>query len=104
MASTPETPAVPGTISEAITALRALGYVDDLDIRDRQLTCRRTDGCHELATATIDHQFRFEGDSDPGDASLVLGVTVPDADLRGVLVTAYGVDMPPEVADFLRNF
>ena len=96
------------SVVDAIEQLRADGYTDDLDIHDLQMRCQRTGECYDLASATVDRQYRFEGDTDPADESLVLGVTIAGATqsgrgLRAVLVTAYGPDTPPEIADFLRS-
>lgn len=100
--------AVPTSEVEAIDHLRARGYVDDLDFTGDCMTCRRTRVQHLFADATVDYTYRFEGASNPDDESIVLGITVAGgdddgSDLHGVLVSAYGPDMDPAVADFLRR-
>ena len=51
--------------------------------------------------AVVDQQFRFEGDSDPGDEAIVLGITLPEWDKKGILVSAYGPDAPLDKAEAL---
>ena len=51
---------------------------------------------HPLQSAVVDYTFRFEGDSDPGDEAIVLGVHCGDSDRKGVVVSAYGPDADPE--------
>ncbi|MEO7554996.1 MAG: phosphoribosylpyrophosphate synthetase [Acidimicrobiales bacterium] len=91
----------PDTVTEAVAFLTEQGYVDELGIEGGGLVCPAADGSHPLESAVIDHQFRFEGPSDPADESIVLGITLPQWERRGVLVSAYGPDMPPEQADVL---
>jgi len=91
----------PDTVTEAVAFLTDQGYVDELDIAAGGLVCPAADGSHPLASAVIDHQFRFEGPSDPADESIVLGITLPQWGRKGVLVSAYGPDTPPEQAEVL---
>ena len=46
--------------------------------------------------------YRFEGTSDPDDEMLVLGVSCPRCQARGVIVSAYGVDVDADQAEALR--
>ena len=82
----------PDTVTEAVELLTNLGYVDELELREGCLVCGHEDQPHPLETAVVDHQFRFEGESDPGDEVIVLGVSLPDWGKKGVLVSAYGHD------------
>jgi hypothetical protein len=91
----------PDTVTEAVALLTELGYVDDLDIKDGCLVCHAEDAPHPLAAAVVDHQFRFEGPSDPGDESIVLGLSLPQWGRKGVLVSAYGHDADPEKTEAL---
>jgi hypothetical protein len=91
----------PDTVTEAVEQLAALGYVDDVDIKDGCLVCRKEDDPHPLASAAVDYQFRFEGTSDPGDEVIVLGLTLPEWGRKGVLVSAYGHDADPEHTEAL---
>ena len=40
--------------------------------------------------------YRFEGDSDPGDEMVVFGVHDTTNDVRGTLVSAFGLAADPE--------
>ncbi|MGI8662879.1 MAG: phosphoribosylpyrophosphate synthetase [Acidimicrobiales bacterium] len=82
----------PETVTEAVALLSELGYVENLDIERGCIVCASPDRAHALESAVVDHQFRFEGPSDPGDESIVLGVTLPEWGTKGVLVSAYGPD------------
>ena len=56
---------------------------------------------HALEEAVVDYQFRFEGDSDPGDEAIVLGISCAGVQ-RGVLVSGFGPSADPEHAAILR--
>ena len=44
----------------------------------------------------MQHTFRFEGDTDPGDEAIVLGVECPECGIRGIIVSSYGPEASPE--------
>jgi hypothetical protein len=91
----------PDTVSEAVVYLTELGYVDDLQLRPEGLLDATTGNAHPLATAVVDHTFRFEGPSDPGDEAIVLGVHCTEWDRKGVVVSAYGPDADADEAALL---
>jgi len=93
----------PSTVTEAIALLRGDGYVDDVDLFGNDVRCARTATSCSLTAVQIDRTYRFEGDSDPADEAIVLGLRFPDSDVRAVLVSAFGQDAEPEMADFLAG-
>ena len=86
----------PDTVTEAVTLLASKGYVDDLWLSADGIVDAGTSEVHPLQNAVVDYTFRFEGDSDPGDEAIVLGVHCGDWDRKGVVVSAYGPDADPE--------
>jgi len=99
------TPA-PNTVTDAVAYLRTQGYTDDVDLEGLNLKCARNGMPCTLDRVIVDHTFRFEGDSDPGDEAIVLGLRYPDADVKATLVSAFGPDADPVTAAFfarLRN-
>ena len=93
----------PSTVTEAVAILRGRGYIDDVDLRGSTLACAGKASSCDLSSVVIDHTFRFEGDSDPGDEAIVLGLRFPDSDVRAILVSAFGADAEPEVAEFFAR-
>jgi len=91
----------PGTVTEALAFLSAAGYVDDYRLCADGIVGDRADAPHPVATASVDYTFRFEGNSDPGDSSIVLGVRCAEWGRKGVIVSAYGADADPESAAML---
>jgi hypothetical protein len=91
----------PDTVTEAVVFLASEGYVDDYQLCVDGIVDAGTGATHPVATATVDYQFRFEGDSDPGDQAIVLGVHCVGWGRKGVIVSAYGPDAEPETAALL---
>jgi len=86
----------PDTVTEAVAFLAAAGYVDDFQLSREGIVDAGTGDAHPLDLAVVDHTFRFEGPSDPGDEAIVLGVRCPEWGRKGVVVSAYGPDADPE--------
>jgi len=93
---------VPDTVTEAMAFLADLGYDEEIRLVAGGLECDTVDGVHDASSAVVDYTFRFEGPSDPGDEAIVLGITLPKWQVKGVLASAFGPDAEPEQADVLR--
>ena len=79
------------TLSETMNELRKEGYVEDFNLQQNCLECRN--GQYKIFTDEfkVDKYFRFEGDSNPSDASILYAISSDKHDLKGVLVNAYGI-------------
>lgn len=81
------------TVTEAMTDLKKLGYTIDFSI----MTDKECLVCHQTSTELspedfeIDHFYRFEGDSDPGDEMIVYAISSIKNNLKGIVVNAYGI-------------
>ena len=95
-------PPAPDTVTEAIALLESKGYTAEIDLDARTLMCPGCSQALPVAGAQVDHIFRFEGDSDPDDEMIVIGLSCPSCGQRGVLVSAYGPGADPEHAEALR--
>lgn len=92
----------PDTVTEAVALLRELGYHENFALGGDGLSCAGRPDLHTIDDAQVDHTFRFEGESDPGDEAIVLGLSCPAWSCKGVLVSAYGADVEAPVARALR--
>jgi hypothetical protein len=95
--------AAPDTVTEAVNLLEAEGYTHQFGVQDHGLKCGSCGTLHDPTQAVIDRIFRFEGDSDPGDEAIVLGLRCPHCDLLGTLVSAYGPSADPDEVDVLTK-
>ncbi len=81
------------TVTEAMSDLKLLGYTKDFSIMSEQdrLLCNRTSVALSPEDFEIDHFYRFEGNSDPGDGMIVYAISSNCSDIKGIVVNAYGM-------------
>lgn len=79
------------TLVEAIDGLRAQGYSEDFNL---------SHNCIESSTKNhrilhdefeIDKFFRFEGESNPDDSSILYAISSSKYQVKGLLVNAFGI-------------
>jgi hypothetical protein len=90
------------TVTEAVAFLQSEGYILDLVLTRGGLREAAHSEVQPTETCTVDYQFRFEGDSDPGDENIVLGVRCTALDTKGIVVSAYGKDADPDHVEVLE--
>ena len=84
------------TLTDAIARLRAKGFVLDFSaVPGGLLRCTECGMEFDPATVNIDEIVRFEGESDPGDESILFALSGPCGHL-GLYSAAYGADATPE--------
>lgn len=79
------------TLSQAMNALRKEGYVEDFNLQPNFLECRNGEIQVTANDFKVDHFFRFEGMSDPGDSSILYAISSEAHGLKGLMVNGYGV-------------
>jgi hypothetical protein len=77
------------TLSEALNALRKVGYKEDFVADNENLTVLRTRKKYQPEDLKIVRTFRFEGMSNPSDSSELFALISNDG-IKGTLVMAYG--------------
>ena len=87
------------TVTDAVALLARDGYGDDLRLGDSGLDCSSCGTTHPTDLVEVDRVFRFEGPSDPADEAIVLGLRCPACGARGSLVSAFGPDADPALAE-----
>ncbi len=95
--------ATPETVTEALALLAADGYGVDFNLIGRSMTCpvcRCRPSTSRAAAIERFDEYRFEGDSDPGDEAIVLGLRCADCGARGVFVSAARSRMLDQVASW----
>ena len=88
------------TLIAAIDALRAEGYTEDFNLQQTYLGCRAGDYQVFHDEFQVDKYFRFEGDTNPDDESVLYAISAPKYSIKGLLVNAYGMYSDP-IADEL---
>lgn len=76
----------------AIEELKKRGYSEDFNLRDNCIVCNS--GKFGADEFEIKEVYRFEGNSDPGDEAIVLGIESSNG-VKGILVNGYGYSSEP---------
>lgn len=83
------------TLSGTMNELRKQGYTEDFNLHQDCLECR--DGaCRVFADDfKVDTFYRFEGESNPSDSSILYAISSEKHGIKGVLVNGYGIYSEP---------
>ena len=80
-----------GTLSETINGLKKEGYSLDFNISQECLICHTLNMTLSPEDFEIDKVYRFEGESNPDDQSILYAISSPKFEVKGVLVNGYGI-------------
>lgn len=93
---------MPDSILASINELKTLGYKYEFAFHQSKLINRITKVAYSRNEFVIDQQVRVEGNSDPGDASIIFAITCNDG-VKGHFSSAYGIYADTALFDFLNN-
>lgn len=79
------------TLSQAMNALRDEGYVEDFNLKHDCIECNNGERILLNSEFEVDSFYRFEGMSDPADASILYAISSKKHQLKGLLVNGYGI-------------
>jgi len=80
-----------GTLSETINGFKREGYTLDFNIREEYLVYHQADMILSPDDFEIDKVFRFEGEPNPDDQSILYAISSPKFGTKGLLVNDYGI-------------
>ena len=80
-----------GTLSETINGLKKDGYTLDFNINREFLVCNNPNMALSPDDFEIDKVYRFEGESNPDDQSILYAISSNKYNVKGVLVNGYGI-------------
>lgn len=89
-----------GTLSETINGLKSEGYTLDFNVREECIVCDLSNMILSPDDFMIDKFYRFEGESNPDDQSILYAISSLKFNVKGVLVNGYGVSSD-EISDVL---
>ena len=90
------------TLVDAINELRSRGYDCDFIFDNGVMLCRDTNRRFGPDELTIEEIFRFEGDSNPDDMSVLYGISAHDG-TKGIVVDAYGMYEDASITEFIKK-
>jgi hypothetical protein len=84
------------TLSDTIRRLQADGYLGNwYATAEGNLRCTESGEELDPAELQVDHVLRFEGQSDPGDMTILYALRTPSGD-KGIYSAPFNADTPPE--------
>ena len=93
----------PETVTEALSLLKSQGYELEFQLVDGKFSHEEACVSCRADEAVVEKLYRFEGESDPGDEMVVLGLVDPATGKRGVLASAFGLAADPEVIQHITG-
>lgn len=88
------------TLVECHKKMMEDGYREDFVIEDMLLKCLDTGKKYIPQEIAIVNFFRFEGQTDPGDSSIMYVLETQDGK-KGTMIDSYGVYSDPEISAFI---
>lgn len=76
---------------DALKDLKQRGYTTDFNIAFDNIECQATGLCLSPAQFEITEHYRFEGETNPSDSSVIYAVEAIDGSMKGTLISAYGM-------------
>lgn len=92
-----------GTLSETINALYKEGYTLDFNIHEQYIVCHTAPLKLSPNEFEIDKVFRFEGDSNPEDQSILYAISSTKFNVKGLLVNGYGISADTKVDELIAK-
>lgn len=91
------------TVLQCLESLKQKGFHCNFDVDDtNRITCKETCESFPPEDIIIENTYRFEGDSDPADMSIIYSVTAKSG-TRGILIDAYGTYSNPDIDKFIKS-
>lgn len=91
------------TLSEAINALQKEGYTEDFNLNQNCIECRNGEYKIFHDEFQVDKYYRFEGQTDPADESILYAISSEKYRLKGLLVNGYGIHSEPITNEMLHT-
>ena len=91
------------TLTEALNDLKKRGFTTDFNISFQHIECVNTGKeLHPKDFEIVEH-YRFEGNTDPDDESVVYVIQSIDGSIKGTLVSAYGMYSESVSEDMIKK-
>ena len=90
------------TLSACMNKLQADGFTSNFIIKDDMLCVVDTEKCYRPEAVKIVNFYRFEGESDPSDSSILYAMETIDG-CKGLVADAYGVYADKLVSKFVEE-
>ncbi|MGH2563721.1 MAG: phosphoribosylpyrophosphate synthetase [Ginsengibacter sp.] len=91
------------TLSGTINELGKQGYTEDFNLQQQCLGCRNGEYKLFAGDFIVDKYYRFEGETNPSDASILYAISSDRHQLKGILVNGYGIYSEPASDEIMEK-
>lgn len=88
---------------DAINGLRKEGYEEDFNLKQNCIECRGGQYKVFHDEFHIDKFFRFDGDTNPSEESIIYAISSEKYNLKGILINGYGITSEPLTNEMLEK-
>jgi len=85
-----------------LAAIEKLGFTSQFEVNGKTLVSLKTNEHFMPDQIKIAHFYRFEGESNPEDSSIMYAIETHNKE-KGTLVDGYGIASDQATADFMRK-
>ena len=85
-----------------LAKVEKLGFHSQFEVNGKNLVSLKTNKHFLSNEVKIVHFYRFEGESNPEDSSIMYAIKGNNGE-KGTLVDGYGTAADPDTASFIRN-
>src|SRR6187551_492108 len=90
------------TMVSCLNSLIKKGFTEDYKVNDKGLKALKSEHIYSPEEVKVLNFFRFEGNSDPADNSILYAIETSDGE-RGTLVDAFGPYADSKVSAFMQQ-
>lgn len=85
-----------------LDTLEKLGFHSQFEVNGQNMVSLKTDNLFQSNEVKIVHFYRFEGESNPDDSSIMYAIECNTGE-KGTLVDGYGTASDTDTANFMLN-
>lgn len=89
------------TMVSILEVLEGNGYTAQFKVTSKGLVSIVSNKTYQANEIEINHFYRFEGESNPDDSSIVYAIETKDG-VKGTLIDSYGAYSDPEISNFIK--
>ncbi len=90
------------TLTERMNDLKNRGFKEEFTVDKSKLTLQDGSKSYSPNEMKIVEHYRFEGQSDPGDMTILYGIITDDG-TKGILIDGFGTYSSQEQAEFMHK-
>lgn len=90
------------SLSQVSNELRKQGYKTEFNFKDGKLIPLGKDHSYTASDVAIRREFRFEGETNPADESILYALECKDGE-KGIISNGYGAYANQKLEQFLQN-